>query len=144
MRVKFFIWASVIFLFFACSKTNEKNSIKLGESPTAPSTEFKKENYATLAETMPQLIGGLQSIQSKVKYPEEALKKGIEGTVYAVVYVNENGGVDHAEIVKGIGYGCDEEVLKAVSQAKFTPAYSQGKPVKVKVIIPVRFKLNKN
>jgi len=128
-------------LFVSCAKTGENNKAKIENTAVAPKFDFKKESYANFADVMPELIGGLESIQKRIKYPEEAIKNKIEGTVYVMAYINENGGIDFVEVVKGIGYGCDEEAMKAVAQAKFTPAYSQGKPVKTRVVIPIRFKL---
>ncbi len=143
MLKKFFIFAFAM-LFISCAKTGENNKSKIENNVIAPKFDFKKESYSNVADVMPQLIGGLESIKKNVRYPEEALKNKIEGTVYVMAYVNENGVIDFVEVVKGIGYGCDEEAMKAVAQAKFTPAYSQGKPVKVRVVIPINFKLRSN
>ncbi len=140
MLRKIFVFVIAISLV-SCSKTGENNSAKMGSATVAPKVEFKKESYGNVAEVMPQLIGGLESLKEKIKYPEEALKNKVEGTVYVMVYINENGGIDFVEVVKGIGYGCDEEALRAVSQCQFTPAYNQGKPVKVRIVIPIKFKL---
>ncbi len=46
----------------------------------------------------------------------------------------------NAEIVKGIGGGCDEAAMDAILQTKFTPGKQRGKPIKVQVTIPVVFK----
>jgi protein TonB len=80
-------------------------------------------------------------IQSKIKYPEIARRAGLEGTVYILAYLNEEGIVVKTEIAKGIGGGCDEEAEKAVKDTRFTPGKQRGKPVKVKVMIPVKFQL---
>jgi protein TonB len=92
---------------------------------------------------MPAIIGGLESIQRNVVYPEIAIRAGVEGTVYVMVFVDENGNVERAEVVKGIGSGCDEAAVSAIMQAKFIPGKQNGKPVKVRVMIPIRFKLKK-
>ena len=90
---------------------------------------------------MPEVIGGLYSIQSKIKYPEIAKRAGIEGKVYVLAFIDENGNVANAKIIKGIGAGCDEAALDAVKQTKFKPGRQKGKPVKVQVSIPIVFKL---
>lgn len=140
MLKKILALAIAVFLV-SCSKTGENSKAKMESSAVAPKVEFKKEAYANIADVMPQLIGGLESLRGKIKYPEEALKNKVEGTVYVMAYINENGGVDFVEVVKGVGYGCDEEAIRAVSQCQFTPAYSQGKPVKVRIVIPIKFQL---
>ena len=58
--------------------------------------------------------------------------------------VNELGSVEDAFVVEGIGYGCDEEALKAIRNASslgFEPAMINGRAVKVQFDMPVKFKL---
>lgn len=108
------------------------------------SINFNKESgdYYVMVDEMPEPIGGLYAIQSKIKYPEAAKNQGIEGKVYIQAFINESGNVDNAKVLKGIGGGCDEAALDAVMQTKFKPGIHNGKPVKVQVSIPIRFKLN--
>lgn len=107
------------------------------------STNLTNENsdYYVNVEEMPEPIGGLYSIQSKIKYPKAAKDQGIEGKVYIQAFIDENGSVAKAKIIKGIGGGCDEAALDAVRQTKFIPGKQEGKPVKVQVTIPIIFKL---
>ena len=51
-------------------------------------------------------------IINNLNYPQDARKEGIEGTVYVKFTVSEVGEVLDIEIAKGIGYGCDEEVVR--------------------------------
>jgi len=94
-----------------------------------------------IVEQMPELIGGLATIQSKIKYPELAKKAGIEGRVFIQFVVDKNGHVTDPVVVRGIGGGCDEEAVRAVSQAKFKPGKQRNEVVKVKMSLPVTFKL---
>jgi len=108
--------------------------------PTADSDE--EDQYFVAVEEMPQLIGGMESIMSRLDYPEIAKRAGVQGRVYVLAFVNERGEVVRAEVQKGIGAGCDEEAVKAVLGAKFKPGMQRGKPVKVRVSIPIRFQLS--
>ncbi len=92
-------------------------------------------------EEMPEPIGGLYAIQSKIKYPEEAKRNGVEGKVFIQAFIDETGNVVEAKVIKGVGHGLDEAALEAVKQTKFTPGKQKGKPVKVQVSIPIVFKL---
>lgn len=106
--------------------------------------EEKKEEAPTFfvaVEEMPEPIGGIQAIQEKITYPEIAKRAGVEGKVYVLAFVDENGDVKKAQIIKGIGAGCDEAALDAVLKTKFKPGRQRGKPVNVQVSIPVVFKL---
>ena len=55
--------------------------------------------------------------------------------------MDENGNVTKAEVIKGIGLGCDEAALDAVRLTKFKPGKQRGKPIKVQITIPISFKL---
>ena len=103
--------------------------------------ETEEPTYFVVVEEMPQPIGGLQGIQAKIKYPEIARRAGVEGKVFVRAFVDESGFVVNAEIVKGIGGGCDEAALDAVLKTKFTPGMQRSKPIKVQVIVPIHFKL---
>jgi protein TonB len=47
-----------------------------------------------------------------IKYPEEARKKGVQGTVYITFVIEEDGSITDAKVLRGIGSGCDEEALR--------------------------------
>ncbi len=104
-------------------------------------TMAQAAQYLPFAQEMPKPVGGLKSIYSKIKYPEMAKKAGVEGKVYVLVYVNKNGNVDDAKVIKGIGAGCDEAAVNGVKQIKFTVGKNKGVPVKVKVSISINFKI---
>ncbi|MGK9367950.1 energy transducer TonB [Melioribacter sp. Ez-97] len=112
--------------------------------PPPPKEEAKEEEEAVFfvaVEEQPEPIGGIEAIQKKIIYPEIAKRAGVQGRVYIKAFVDENGNVVKAEVIKGIGAGCDEAAVKAVMETKFKPGRQRGKPVKVQVSIPVVFKL---
>ena len=110
--------------------------------PPPPKEEIEEEpTYFVAVEEMPGPIGGIRAIQEKIVYPEIAKRAGVEGKVYVLAFVDEGGIVTKAQIIKGIGAGCDEAALNAVLKTKFTPGKQRGKPVKVQVSIPIIFKL---
>jgi len=113
------------------------------EAPPPPPKEDIEEEptYFVAVEEMPAPIGGIKSIQEKIVYPEIAKRAGVEGKVYILAFVNEQGEVTKAQVIKGIGAGCDEAALNAVLKTRFTPGKQRGKPVKVQVSIPIIFKL---
>ena len=75
------------------------------------------------------------------KYPEIAKKAGVEGRVYLQFVVDEQGNVHDPIVTRGIGAGCDEEAIRAIREAKFKPGKQRGKAVKVKMSLPITFKL---
>lgn len=91
--------------------------------------------------TMPELIGGLQSLQQRIRYPESARAAGIEGRVMVQLSVDKSGAVSEAEIVRGVGYGLDEEALRVARMATFIPGAVNGEPTEVKLSLPFTFQL---
>lgn len=102
---------------------------------------FKKEDYTIKADEMPFPVGGLKAIQEQVIYPDKALSDSIEGRVYVLTFINEEGEVVRTEIIKSAHPVLNEAALNAVNQIKFTPARDKGKNVKVQVSVPIEFRL---
>jgi protein TonB len=112
----------------------------LAPPPKEIKTVEEEPTYFVAVEEMPEPIGGLKEIQQKISYPELARRIGLEGKVFIRAFVDETGSVTSAELVKGIGGGCDEVALDAVLKTKFKPGKQRGRPVKVQIIIPIVFK----
>ena len=75
--------------------------------------------------------------------PKRAKEEGIEGTVIIRAFIDRDGEVLDAQVVKGIGYGCDEAARLAILYHRFKPGLQRGKRVKVQLDIPIEFKFNK-
>lgn len=79
----------------------------------------------------------------KPEYPIEARKNGIEGVVTLEVVISESGDVLKATpINKPLGYGLEASAVMAFKKKKYQPAIYEGKPITVKVMVPVHFRLN--
>lgn len=74
-------------------------------------------------------------------YPEEALKNGLEGTVYVKIWVGTEGKVMDAVIQKSDDAIFNQASLDAAKQFQFTPALKDGTPVSVWVTVPFKYKL---
>jgi protein TonB len=113
--------------------------------PPPPPTEEKEEETEPeifiVVEEMPEIIGGIAAVQREIRYPVIASKAGVEGRVIVQFVVDEEGRVIYPVVVRGIGAGCDEEALRAVQTATFKPGRQRGKPVRVKMSLPITFKL---
>lgn len=75
------------------------------------------------------------------EYPEFAKKAEIEGQVLLMFIVNEEGRVTDIKVVKSLNESLDAAAIKAVGKWRYSPAKQRDKPVKVRVIQPVRFEL---
>ncbi len=58
----------------------------------------------------------------KPVYTKEAKEAEIEGQIILKITIEKDGSVKAAEVLKGLGYGLDEEAVKAVKQFLFEPA----------------------
>ncbi|MGH7438795.1 MAG: energy transducer TonB [Polyangiaceae bacterium] len=76
------------------------------------------------------------------KYTLQARQAEIEGVVRVQVTVDETGNVIAAKVLSGLGYGLDEEALKAAKAIVFTPASRCGKAIVGTVTLPFRFELS--
>ena len=88
----------------------------------------------------------MEWLYSRIKYPQEAQDKGIQGTVVITFLVDKDGNMLNLEITKKIGGGCEEEALRVLQEmaalpAKWIPGKQAGKAVSVKYTLPIRFKL---
>ena len=108
-----------------------------------PTTRIVEEENKVfrVVEEMPTIVGGLASIIKNVHYTELAKRLDIEGRVVIEILVEKNGEVSEAKVIKSIFPELDLIALNAVKQVKFTPGLQRGKPVKVRMTIPILFKL---
>jgi protein TonB len=97
--------------------------------------------FLAFAEVMPEPIGGIGAIIKTISYPESAKNNRVEGKVYVIAHINENGIAEEVNLVRGIGSGCDEVAMEAVKKAKFEPGKNKGQNVKVKLTLAITFKL---
>lgn len=131
----------------ACSETlivDESPATDPLATDSALETGTQDEDVYVVVEEMPELVGGLKSIQENLFYPELAAQAGIEGRVIIQFVVDEQGAVRTPKVVRGVGSGLDEAALNAVENATFLPGKQRGEPVKVKMSLPVTFKLPGN
>jgi protein TonB len=101
---------------------------------------------ALSADVRPEFPGGdyarLRFLSNNIRYPEEAIRKKIQGVVMVSLIVEKDGGISNIRIVNGIGGGCDEEAVRVVnSMPKWIPAKRNGKPVRIILKMPVVFRI---
>jgi len=88
----------------------------------------------------------LEYIYSSVKYPEDAQKEGVDGTVVARFIINKEGRMEDIQIVRSVFPSLDAEVLRVMKQMNemekaWIPGRQKGEIVKVQFNLPVQFKL---
>ncbi len=105
----------------------------------------KPEEIFTIVESMPSSSEDfLKYVGENLKYPKQASRLDIEGKVFVQFIVSKDGKMKDIKIVRGLGYGCDEEVLRVMQMPYvWTPGKQRGEPVNVRMILPITFKLGR-
>lgn len=98
----------------------------------------------TITEDPPEFPGGMNNLtnflSAYITYPQKAKEDGIKGRVYVQFIILPDGTLTDVKVLRGIGYGCDEEAVKAVEKLPdWQPALQRGKPVSFRMILPIKF-----
>lgn len=117
--------------------------------PTEPVPEEPlEEDWVTFAEPMPQYPGGEEAFKAylttNLRYPELEREESIEGTVYLSIIVEPNGAVTNVTVLRGVngGPGLKQEAIRLLkAMPPWTPGRQNGRPVRVKLNVPVKFRL---
>lgn len=118
----------------------------LAQEPVKKETAKEKTNV----EVLPLFQGSnmdsfMKWIGENVKYPEKAVEEKITGKVFVSFEISKKGEVENAVIAKSANPLLDEEALRVIkSSPAWTPAQAKGKPVTMKLTIPVNFVLDGN
>ena len=145
-----------IAIYLPVAKTvdvNEKDSIVISSVRKHPKVipvfNITQEDFCVLYTQVnkhPDVAGGLskyiQEIKRSVIYPLTAIDHNIEGLVKLRFTINKDGLPTNFKILQGIGYGCEDEVIRALkSGPKWKPAIQKGRYVSGDVTIAIQFKL---
>lgn len=101
---------------------------------------FRPNKNPTAAEAEEDL---LLYVARRTNYPEKARKAGITGKVVVQFEISKEGKVVNPMIINSVHPLLDREALKTVrGLPRFSPGRQKGKPVRVKYLLPVNFKLS--
>ncbi len=108
--------------------------------------EEEVDEIFTIVEQKPSPVGGLQAfyqyVSENMKYPQAASRINVQGRVFVQFVVEKDGSLTDIQVVKGIGAGCDEEAIRVLESApNWVPGKQRGRPVRVRMILPIVFKL---
>ena len=143
MRKLLICWALLMSLQLQAQDSSEIFLI-VDESPYFPGcaeqyTDTNERKECTSKATLAFMYKFLQ-------YPIEAIQDSVEGQVVARFAIEKDGTITNAEILKDIGKGCGEEVLRVVNgmnqlPEKWTPGKKDGAAVRSYFTVPVKFKI---
>lgn len=127
----------LILALFCCSLLFTVNAQEHLLASNAPTTSaFQKPAFPGGEKAMQKFL------QVHLQYPELAKENCAEGEVVLCLHLNRTGKVEDAKVLRGIGFGCDEEALRLVkSMPVWAPAYKYGVAVPTSLVIPFKFRL---
>ena len=113
---------------------------------TSTAQTKKNDMVFDVVEVMPQFPGGqiamLQYLMKNIKYPEQAVKEGIQGRVTVRFIVEKDGSISDVKPILSVHPLLNKEAVRVVkSMPKWSPGKQNGKPVRVRFNLPVMFKL---
>ncbi|HET9569841.1 MAG TPA: TonB family protein [Bacteroidales bacterium] len=100
----------------------------------------------TVVDVMPSFPGGeaglMEFLGKILRYPYLAKEKKMEKTVICCFFIEKDGSVKQPFVMQPDIPMFDREALRVIqSLPKWIPARKQGKPIRVKYILPINFRL---
>ncbi|KAF5060119.1 hypothetical protein DSECCO2_328930 [anaerobic digester metagenome] len=123
-----------------------ENKSKRMKGKTAVEEEVAEAEIFMVVEEAPVYPGGDEErskfFSENLRYPHEAREASVEGTVYVTFVIERDGSLSDIKILRGLGYGLDDEVLRVMRlMPRWIPGKQRGKPVRVQYNMPVKFTL---
>lgn len=115
------------------ARTDEPAALLPEPQKVAPILEF--------AEEAPELTGGLGSLYIRIRYPQAAIDQGIEGQLVLKFIVEPDGRTSEIVVVKSLHPLCDSAAVRALREVAFVPGRQNGEAARVRMRLPVRFRL---
>ncbi len=132
---------------------NAEEVIMAPEESTGPTkveaaveVEKKDDEIFTVVEQQPEFPGGMSKLGDylgkNIRYPSAAQRANVAGRVFVSFVVNTDGSIQDVQVLKGLGFGTDEEATRVVKgMPKWRPGKQSGRPVRVKYNLPISFTL---
>lgn len=116
-----------------------------GSALKAETEDTEPKPFGTI-EVNPEFSGGeagwAKFMQKNLRYPNQALEAGISGRVFVSFVVEKDGHLTDIKVVRGVGYGLDEEAVRVLKLAPaWKPGVQNGRPVRVAYTMPFSFQI---
>ncbi len=103
-------------------------------------------NYLTLQNSDAEFPGGEEALMKFIKdnlnYPPKAKRNNIQGRIFVNFIIETDGSIIDVQVLRGIGYGCDEEALRVISlMPNWKPGIQNGNQIRFSYNLPILFKL---
>ncbi len=119
LRQKLFLCAALFWLLFTISNTANAQEISI--------------NYTSRIELLNATEPPKILAFPEFKYPDEARKNGVEGTIKIILTLAKTGTVENVWVEQNLPHGVTEAVINSLKELRFQPARKDGEPVDTKM-----------
>lgn len=124
--------------------TESQEGEKTPDAPPPPPPVDEPTFDLASVQEQPEFPGGVEAMYKylgkNTKYPQMESDAGIQGKVYVEFVVSNTGAITDVTLKRGVSSGLDKEALRVVkAMPPWNPGKMNGKPVKVRYILPVNF-----
>ncbi|MBB2144453.1 TonB family protein [Pedobacter sp. LMG 31464] len=129
-------------------KGNAEPSPNTGGSGVGTAKEGKDDTEIYIGvENYPEFPGGMAAwskfIQKNLRYPDMAQDAGVQGKVFLSFVVEKDGSITDVKVIKGIGYGCDDEAIRVIKKSpKWVAGKQNNQTVRVRYNMPIGYMLS--
>jgi periplasmic protein TonB len=111
-----------------------------------PAEIERPDEIFTSVEQQAEFPGGTKEMYGflgkNIKYPSAAQRANVSGKVFVKFVVEKDGSISDVNVLKGIGFGCDEEAIRVIkSMPRWSPGKQNGRAVRVYFTMPVVYQL---
>ncbi len=112
---------------------------------SACKTTKTDEPVFEIVEVAPEYPGGEEARQKfivqNIVYPPLAIENNKQGIVIVQFIIEKDGSISNPVAIKGFDEDCSKEAIRVVKLMKWKPGEQRGKKVRVKMFLPIKFKL---
>ena len=132
---------------YRCEPTEDNLAVVVRLEKPSSGKQTDEETPYLSVETMPRFEGGDPAdfhawVQAQIRYPEEAMKRGLQGRVVAQFIIERDGTVDEITILQTPDASLSDEARRVLEKSpKWSPGLQKGEPVRVKFAFPIDFRL---
>ena len=146
-------------MYFKLNKNAPATARRTTGSPSSSTTArayaktdteiIENSDIYTIVDQMPRYETGEQGlgkfISHNIRYPREALQKGIEGRILCSFIVAADGSISNIEVVEGLDSLLNNEAIRVLGlMPKWIPGENEGEKVHVKCLLPIDFTIDED
>jgi TonB family protein len=132
---------------YTIQSSGDKIYREIKEKSINEKSEEREDEIFTAVEQQAEFPGGpgawRRYLIKSLKYPSAARRANVGGRVFVSFVVNTDGSVSDIQILKGVGFGCDEEAIRLIkSMPRWNPGKQSGRAVRSRFTQPITFVAN--